>query len=126
MNEHTHYRREGGSMKIWVIEDEKHLRKAVTKLLTNKGHKVESFENQNDAICAFDRGKPDGLITDFNLDGTNTCRPIIDKAIAEGVSRIVVMSGDPGNEDGLPKEVRFRVKPIEYAALIALFPTPTG
>ena len=109
-------------MHIFVIDDEKAICDIVQRVLKAKGHTVEAFSSRCAAILALNAGRPNGLITDFDLD-TGTCQSIIELAIAKSVSPIVVMSGNPDNECRLPKRALFLAKPIDMKAIEALFPT---
>lgn len=56
---------------IFVIDDEKNIRDIIKKFLEKEGYRITLFNNASDVINEFNRLKPDLLVVDIMMPGTN-------------------------------------------------------
>ncbi len=57
--------------KILIVDDEKHMRKILSKILSEEGYKVSQAENGNRAIREIEQYKPDLVLLDYKLPDMN-------------------------------------------------------
>jgi len=58
------------SARIWVVDDDRSVRFVLATALREAGHRVDAFENADDALAALDvQGAPDVLFTDVRMPG---------------------------------------------------------
>ncbi len=84
-------------MKIFVVDDEKEMRDLLKKALERHipDCEVSTFDSPTSAIAALSQGKPDRIITDWNMPGGGG-QAVIEAAKKAGVpdKKIFVISGD--------------------------------
>jgi FixJ family two-component response regulator len=56
---------------IAVLDDEPEMRKALRRLLTSRGFRVEEYERGEDLLAAVDSHLPDCLLLDLHMPGIN-------------------------------------------------------
>jgi two-component system nitrogen regulation response regulator GlnG len=58
------------STRIWVVDDDRSVRFVLATALREAGHRVDAFENADDALAALEvQGAPDVLFTDVRMPG---------------------------------------------------------
>jgi two-component system nitrogen regulation response regulator GlnG len=58
------------SARIWVVDDDRSVRFVLATALREAGHRVDTFENADDALAALEvQGAPDVLFTDVRMPG---------------------------------------------------------
>ncbi|GAA4710907.1 response regulator transcription factor [Brevibacillus fulvus] len=110
-------------MRILVVEDDKHLLQAITKVLTREGYQVDSAERGDDGFMMGERGSYDLLLLDImlpGLDGLTVIKRLREKGIVTPVlfltakdsveSRVIGL--DAGADD-------YIVKPFAVEELLA-------
>jgi two-component system OmpR family response regulator len=115
-------RRDGGPVKVLLVEDEETVGEVVAMGLGFEGFAVETVRDGRDAVPAFERARPDIVLLDLMLpgiDGMTLCRllrarsdvPII-MLTARGAVEDRVEGLNTGADDYLPK-------PFKFAELLA-------
>ncbi|SMF22317.1 two-component system, NtrC family, nitrogen regulation response regulator GlnG [Alteromonadaceae bacterium Bs31] len=56
---------------VWIIDDDRSIRWVLEKALQQSGIATQSFENGDKAIAEIGRGKPDAIISDVRMPGTD-------------------------------------------------------
>ena len=56
---------------VWIIDDDRSIRWVLEKSLQGEGLNVESFDCADKALEALDNGKPEAIISDVRMPGTN-------------------------------------------------------
>ncbi|HET8704747.1 MAG TPA: nitrogen regulation protein NR(I) [Pseudomonadales bacterium] len=57
--------------KVWIIDDDKSIRWVLEKALTHEGINATSFDNGDSALNKLNRERPDVIITDVRMPGTD-------------------------------------------------------
>jgi len=84
-----------GRMRILVVEDERPVRYALTRVLRTDGYEVEVAEDGNAALTALSSTRPDALVLDVGLpgvDGLEVCRRL--RAAGDQVPVLMVTALD--------------------------------
>lgn len=115
-------------MKILIAEDDNHIRRGLTDVLSNEGYEILEAENGQQALDLFNQQKPDFIILDIMMplrDGYSVCREIRKQdeyipilflsAKDEEIDRVVGL--ELGADDYMTKpfgihELRARIKAI--------------
>jgi len=69
--EETGNRPHGAKMTIFLVDDEPLVRKALSRVLKGDGHEVFEFKDPEEAMQALDTCRPDCIISDYYMPGTN-------------------------------------------------------
>ena len=56
---------------VWIIDDDRSIRWVLEKSLQGEGLSIESFDCADKALEALDNGKPEAIISDVRMPGTN-------------------------------------------------------
>lgn len=59
------------NQRIYIVDDEKNIRNVLEKHLKNYGYEVETFENGDAMLEAFNNSEPDLIVLDIMMPGTN-------------------------------------------------------
>lgn len=116
------------SAPILLVEDERHLREAVTRLLVSEGHEVVSAATGEEALLLASRLPEIALlVTDIRLPdmyGRRLAGRLIEaRAESWPAPPVLYMSGHPAEmalETPLTGSERFLQKPFEFADFLAL------
>jgi two-component system nitrogen regulation response regulator GlnG len=113
------------STRIWVVDDDRSVRFVLATALREAGHRVDAFENADDALAALEgQGAPDVLFTDVRMPG-DTGLVLLDKLkVAHPQLPVIVMSAytDIASTAGAFRggAYEFLSKPFDLDAAVAL------
>ena len=113
------------STRIWVVDDDRSVRYVLATALREAGHRVDAFENADDALAALEaQGAPDVLFTDVRMPG-DTGLVLLDKLkVAHPQLPVIVMSAytDIASTAGAFRggAYEFLSKPFDLDAAVAL------
>ena len=105
---------------VWIVDDDPAILSLVTVALERFGADVRKFSTVSAVIDALASGSsPDVCLADWTMaDG-----PILRAVPLMPNTRVVVMSGNPAAETGLPEQVEWLSKPFRLAELSRLVET---
>ena len=115
---------------IAILDDEPEMRKALRRLLTCRGFRVEEYERGEDLLAALDSPLPDYLLLDLHMPGLNgfdVLEAFHSRQIP--VPIIVITAHD---EPGTAERTRalgasaYLKKPVDRDALLAAIQTATS
>jgi FixJ family two-component response regulator len=107
---------------IYLIEDDKSVRRAFELFLKSAGMKYISYESAAEFLSGFKQGLDDTLVLDLNLPGMSGC-DLLKKLDLDGVHIpvIVITASDDPNSREYCKQYGVKVylrKPVDGEALI--------
>lgn len=102
---------------VWIVDDDPAVLALVTTAMERFGAEVQPFSTVSAVVEALASGRaPDVCLADWSIaDG-----PILRAMPLMPRTRIVVMSGNPAVEMGLPEHVEWLPKPFRLADLSRL------
>ncbi len=112
-----------GETLIAVLDDEAEMRKALRRLLTCRGFRVQELERAEDFLAASEPNLPDCLLLDLQMPGLNGFQLL--EILAARKVRIPVVVITAHDEPGTAEQVRalgafaYLRKPIDREALFA-------
>lgn len=113
-----------GPRRVFVVDDEEPIRRALRLLLQAEGISVRTFASAGEALAALDTERPDCVLTDYHMPGMNGIELIRDVRRRYPSLPLVMMTGtdDPGRID-IAERVHLLQKPFDVAALARLLAT---
>jgi FixJ family two-component response regulator len=115
---------------VAILDDEPEMRKALRRLLTCRGFRVEEYERGEDLLATLDSHRPDYLLLDLHMPGLNgfdVLEAFHSRQIP--VPIIVITAHD---EPGTAEQARalgasaYLKKPVDRDALLAAIQTATS
>ncbi len=114
---------------IGVLDDEADMRKALRRLLTSRGFRVEEYEGGEDFLAASDSRAPDCLLLDLHMPGVNGFDVLeVFRARQRPVPMIVITAHDePGTEERVRAlgACAYLRKPVDRDALLSAIEVAT-
>ncbi|NLH75357.1 MAG: response regulator [Verrucomicrobia bacterium] len=108
---------------VGVLDDEPEMRKALRRLLTSRGFRVEEYEQGADLLDALDSHPLDCLLLDLHMEGINGF-DVLETFLARQI-QVPVIVITAHDEPGTAEQVRglgafaYLKKPIDCEALLA-------
>ncbi len=133
----TMFGKRGETMRLLVVEDEKHLNQTITERLTKQGYTVDNCFDGEDALYYIENTHYDGMILDVmmpKLNGFEVLRIIREKKIltpvlmltAKDADEDVIAGLDTGANDYLTKPFSFGVLCARIRAMLRVKEHVTG
>lgn len=107
--------------RVLVVDDEEDTRVTVSRLLEKMGFQVETVGSGEDAVTAFQAGKPDLMVLDLGLPGIDGWT-VIEKLMPIGPPPVILLasrSDDPKSGPFQECIVGYLYKPLHYGELAA-------
>jgi FixJ family two-component response regulator len=108
---------------VAVLDDEPEMLKAIRRLLSSRGYRVEEFERGEDFLAALNSHAPDCLLLDLHMPGINGFDVL--EALCSRQICIPVIVVTAHDEPGTAERVRglgafaYLKKPVDRDALLA-------
>lgn len=110
-------------MMVWVVDDERSVRDALSRALRSEGYDVQLATSGGDALGLLAEASPDVIVLDIGmpgLDGLETCRLIRAKGDRVPILMLTARSGVSDRVDGLDAGADdYLVKPFALEELLA-------
>ncbi|WP_434565202.1 response regulator [Thermoanaerobacterium thermosaccharolyticum] len=97
---------------IYVVDDDKNISELVSMYIRKEGYSVKTFDNAEDVLNNFNRDKPDMLILDIMLPGTDVyelCKKV------RKISDVPIIMVSAKDED-LDKLLGLELGSVDYIA----------
>lgn len=108
--------------RIMIVEDNRHIRKLFTSILSKRGYEIIGVEDGERAIRVYDslEKKPKIIVVDYRLPKLNGLEVTHAILARDPSSRIIMITGDPRIDQTAIKEsgIKFKQKPIKTKELI--------
>ena len=110
-------------MMVWVVDDERSVRDALSRALRSEGYDVQLASSGGDALALLAEASPDVIVLDIGMPGLNgleTCRLIRAKGDHVPILMLTARSGVSDRVDGLDAGADdYLVKPFALEELLA-------
>ena len=110
-------------MKIYVLDDDPAMCRALARMLTDGNNAVSAFTDPSALCAAIEVRPPDILLLDIRMDGTNGLDLLAELATANPAMPIVMISGTTEVDDAIAAfrrgAVQFLRKPFRRSELAA-------
>jgi FixJ family two-component response regulator len=107
---------------VYLIEDDKYVRRAFELLLTSAGYEYQSYDSADTFLLHYSSGLKDVIILDLNLPGIHGCELITnlkDKNISVPIIVVTAASELVFKEQCIRNGVKaFMKKPVDSEALL--------
>ncbi|OVE76289.1 hypothetical protein BVX97_01600 [bacterium E08(2017)] len=82
------------SISVILIDDDPLVRKLISKHLTQEGYSIETFENAEDGIAAFQENNSDIVISDIHLPNMSGLELLTEIKKISTATEVIIISGD--------------------------------